>query len=208
MPDLILYGPALSTCVRTARMACAEKGVPHTLEEVDFRAEGYRKLHPFNRVPSMRHGDFVLFETGAIGRYIDRAFEGPALQPADIRGLARMDQWLSAVSDYVYEVMIRGLCWERLMVPMRGGTPDEAKIAAAAPKVAYQLSVLEGVLAENAFLAGDALSLADLLLFPVLVYVKLTPEGGAAMKHAPSVAAWFDRIAARPSAAATDPARG
>jgi glutathione S-transferase len=189
-------------------MACAEKGVPHTLEEVDFRAEAYRRLHPFNRVPAMRHGDFVLYETGAIGRYVDRAFEGPPLQPADLQGLARMDQWMSAISDYVYEVMIRGLCWERLIVPMRGGQPDEARVAAAVPRVAYQLSVLEAALREHPYLAGAALSLADLLLFPVLVYVKVTPEGGEALKQAPAVAAWFGRMAARPSASATDPARG
>jgi glutathione S-transferase len=208
MSELIIYGPALSTCVRTARMACAEKGIPHTLEEVDFHGESYRAIHPFNHVPAMRHGEFVLYETGAIGRYVDRAFAGPPLQPTDIQALARMDQWMSAISDYFYASMVRALCWERLLVPMKGGSPDEAKIAAAMPQVTYQLSVLEATLSRQPYLAGDALTLADLLLFPVMVYVAITPEGEAALRHVPGVVAWSARVAARPSAAATDPARG
>jgi len=208
MPDLTIYGPAMSTYVRTARLACAEKGVAHALEDVDFRAADYRRLHPFNKVPAMRHGDFVLYETEAIGRYVDRAFAGPPLQPKDAKALARMDQWLSAIGDYVYAVMIEELCWERLLVPMGGGQPDEAKIAAAVPKLVDQIAILDAALEANEFLAGADASLADLLLFPILVYVKATPEGQAALRKAPSVLAWFDRMAARPSAAATDPTRG
>jgi len=208
MPDVTIYGPAMSTCVRTALMACVEKGVAHAREDVDFRSVAYRSLHPFNKVPAMRHGDFVLFETGAIGRYVDRAFPGPPLQPADIKSLARMDQWMSAIMDYVYKVMVGELIWERLMVPMRGGQPDDAKIEAAVPKVAHQLSVFDAALTTAPFLAGAEASLADLMLFPVIFYLKVTPEGAAALAKAPAVSAWYDRMAARPSAAATDPARG
>jgi glutathione S-transferase len=208
MPDVTIYGPAMSTYVRAARMACAEKGITHALEEVDFSSEDYRRLHPFNRVPAMRHGDFVLYETEAICRYVDRVFPGPALQPSEIKARARMDQWLSAIGDYVYAVMIEELCWERLVVPMGGGQPDEAKIKAAVPKVKEQLAIFEAALKTSDFLAGAALSLADLMLFPILVYVKATPEGKALLQKAPKVSAWLARVAARPSAAATDPARG
>lgn len=208
MTDVTLYGPAMSTYVRTARLACAEKGISHTLEEVDFHAEDYRRLHPFNKVPVLRHGDFTLFETEAICRYVDRAFPGPALQPTDPKALARMDQWMSAINDYVYPAMIEDIVWERFVVPMQGGQPDEAKIAAAVPKLVEYIAIFERALKDGAYLAGDAPSLADLALFPILVYVKTTPEGQEALKKAPALVAWFKRMAARPSAAATDPARG
>ncbi|HEY7607652.1 MAG TPA: glutathione S-transferase family protein [Alphaproteobacteria bacterium] len=208
MPDVTIYGPAMSTYVRTARMACAEKGITHALEEVDFGSIEYRRLHPFNKVPAMRHGDFVLYETEAICRYVDRVFPGPALQPKDIKAQARMDQWLSAIGDYVYAVMIEELCWERLIIPMGGGQPDEAKIKAALPKVKEQLAIFEAALKNSEFLAGAEPSLADFMLFPILVYVKATPEGQALLQKAPKVRAWLDRIGARPSAAATDPTRG
>jgi glutathione S-transferase len=208
MTDVTIYGPAMSTYVRAARLACAEKGVSHAIEEVEFGSEAHRKLHPFAKVPAMRHGDFVLYETEAICRYIDRAFAGPALQPTDIKALARMDQWLSAVRDYVYPVIIEELVWERLVVPMEGGAPDEAMIAGAVPKMTEQIAVFERALAPDPFLAGTAPSLADWMLFPIIVYLRVTAEGEAALPKAPKLAAWFARMAARPSAPATDPTRG
>lgn len=208
MPDLTIYGPAMSTFVRSARMTCVEKGVAHLREDVDFRSVEYRALQPFNRVPAMRHGDFTLFETAAMVRYIDRAFPGPALQPADTVGMARMEQWISATMDYIYEVMIREVVWERLVMPMGGGEPDEAKVAAAVPHLRHQISVIEAALKASEFLAGAAFSLADIMLYPILAYLKVTPEGEAALAGAPATAAWIDRVASRPSVAATDPARG
>jgi glutathione S-transferase len=208
MTDITIYGPAMSTYVRTARLAAAEKGITHAIEEIEFGSDAHRKLHPFAKVPAMRHGDFVLYESEAICRYIDRVFPGPALQPAELHALARMDQWLSAVRDYVYPVMIEELVWERLVVPMEGGQPDEAMIAAAVPKVRAQLAVLERVLSSDPWLAGAAPSLADWMLFPIVAYLRVTPEGEAALTNVPKLAAWFGRIAARPSAPATDPARG
>ena len=208
MPEIVIYGPAMSTFVRSARMACAEKGVPHRREDVDFRSVEYRALQPFNRVPAMRHGDFTLFETSAMVRYIDRAFPGPALQPADLLGMARMEQWISATMDYIYETMIRQIAWERLLMPMSGGEPDEAKVAAAVPALRLQIGVIEKALDETAHLADAAFTLADLMLFPILDYLKLTPEGAAALAEAPRTAAWIARVAARPSVSATDPARG
>jgi glutathione S-transferase len=208
MTDITIYGPAMSTYVRTARLAAVEKGITHAIEEVDWGSDSHRKLHPFAKVPALRHGDFVLYETEAICRYIDRAFPGPALQPADFKALARMDQWFSAVRDYVYPVMVEEFMWERLVVPMEGGQPDEAKIAAAVPKMRDQLMVFERALASDPYLAGEAPSLADWMLFPIIAYLRVTPEGEAALVAVPKLGAWFARIAVRPSAPATDPARG
>jgi glutathione S-transferase len=208
MTDITIYGPAMSTYVRTARLAAVEKGITHAIEEVDWGSESHRKLHPFAKVPALRHGDFVLYESEAICRYIDRAFPGPALQPTEVHALARMDQWLSAVRDYVYPVMIEEVVWERLVVPMEGGQPDEAMIAAAVPKMRDQLAVFERALASDPYLAGASPSLADWMLFPIIAYLRVTPEGEAALPNAPKLGAWFARMAARPSALATDPTRG
>jgi glutathione S-transferase len=205
MADIVIYGPSASTYTRTARLACVEKGVPHTLEPVDVGSDANAKLHPFRKVPAMRHGDFMLFESAAIGRYIDRSFPGPALQPADPKELARMDQWLSAVSDYCYQAMIREIVIQRVLVPLRGGKPDQAMIAAAWPKVEYQLSVLDQAVAKSPYLAGNSLSLADLMLLPIIFYVKVQPEGGPLMAKNKALSAWFDRMAARPSFGATMP---
>jgi glutathione S-transferase len=48
--------------------------------------------HPFGKIPAFEHDSFRLYEAGAIARYIDEAFAGVPLQPADVRGRARMTQ--------------------------------------------------------------------------------------------------------------------
>ena len=70
-------------------------------------SEAYRELHPFGKIPAMRHGDVTLFETSAIARYIDETFPGPRLQPADPRERAVMNQWISACNHYFYSDVIR-----------------------------------------------------------------------------------------------------
>lgn len=205
MADIVIYGPSASTYVRTARLACAEKGIAHELTPVELGSEVHGRLHPFRRIPAMQHGLFVLYETGAIGRYVDRAFPGPALQPKDIQSLARMDQWISAVSDYCYQVLIREIVIQRVLVPMRGGTPDVAMIAAAWPKADHQFAVLDAALAEHPYLAGDALTLADLFLSPMMFYARMQPEAAPLLAKRKHLSAWFDRMAARPSFAATMP---
>jgi glutathione S-transferase len=82
-------------------------------------------LHPFNRVPILRHGDFAVYETSAIASYIDEAFDGPRLTPQDVRQRARMNQWISAVNSYYYPYMIFHMTHERLVFPELGIASDE-----------------------------------------------------------------------------------
>ena len=205
MSEVTLFGFPQSTYVRTASLACHEKGVACDLEPVEMGSDAHRALHPFAKIPVMRHGDFLLYETGAIVRYVDRAFDGPPLQPDHPRDIARMNQWVSAVGDYYYQVMIRELVFPRLVIPSRGGASDEAMIEAALPKVKYQLGILEETLADSPFLAGDRVSLADFFLLPILFWMALTPEGGDALGGFAAVNRWNETVSARPSALATVP---
>lgn len=108
MPDPIVYGFPRSTYVNIVRLVLTHKDVPyvfHDLEPVMGKPE-HLALHPFNRVPILRHGDFTVYETSAIASYVDEAFDGPRLTPQDVRERARMNQWVSAVNSYYYPYMI------------------------------------------------------------------------------------------------------
>src|ERR1700740_3393553 len=98
---VVLHGYRYSVYLRTPRLTLAEKGVVYDRVEVNPFAPdvpaAYLALHPFGRVPALIHDGFALYETAAITRYIDRAFAGPALQPAEPRALARMDQIIGVV---------------------------------------------------------------------------------------------------------------
>jgi glutathione S-transferase len=91
---LVLHGFRYSVYVRVARVALAEKGLAYEHIELDPFAPDmpveYLDLHPFKRVPTLVDGDFVLYETEAITRYIDEAFPGQVLQPTEPRYRARI----------------------------------------------------------------------------------------------------------------------
>ena len=198
---LILHGYHYSVYLRIARLALAEKGVAYDRIEVNPFAEipaAYLALHPFGRVPTLVHDGFVLYETGAITRYIDRAFPGPPLQPNEPRALGRMDQVISIVDAYGYWPMVRQVFALRVFRGRTGQPVDEAEVArglAAAPRV---LAALEP-------LVGEELTLADLHLGAMVAYFVLAPEGATLLRHHPKLTRWWERVSARPSFAATDP---
>jgi glutathione S-transferase len=205
MTEVILYGNPLSTYTRTARLALAEKGVDYTLEPVDHRAPEYRKIHPFARIPAMRHGDFVLYETLAICTYVDDAFEGPPLMPSDARARARAFQWVSATLDYLYPSMVRKLVFERLVAKFQGRAPNEALVREGIPEITHQARVLQDTLARAPYLAGEAMSIADMFLLPVIFYVNFTAEGQRILDGAPALGEWLARMSGHASVEATMP---
>jgi glutathione S-transferase len=205
MATITIFGWAPSTYTRTARMYCIEKGVDHALEGIELGSDAHKALHPFAKIPVMEHDGFRLYETPAIGRYLDEAFDGPALQPEDPKARAVMTQWMTVLEDYLYGPMIRGVVLPRVVYPMRGLEPDEELIAKSMPTVTDQLGVLDAGLAGADYFAGDAPSLADWLIEPVITYLRNTPDAGAAVSGAGNVAAWHDRMMARPSFAETMP---
>lgn len=205
MSDITIYGFPQSTYVRTARMVAEEKGATYDLEDVDLKSEAYRQLHPFAKMPAMRHGDLVLYETSAIARYLDDSFEGVALQPKDVRARARMEQWISAINDYVYEVAIRRYVLQFVFPKGADGKPDMTVIRAAIPDLQHQLGVFDAALTDGDYLAGPALSLADLFLAPILFYVGKMPKGEKLLAECPNLARHIAAIERRPSFAATLP---
>src|SRR5262245_34753908 len=119
MPDVVVLGFPRSTFVHIARLALTHKQVPYTFRdlETEMGSATHLALHPFNRVPILQHGDFTLYETSAIAAYVDEAFDGPTLQPKDVRARARMNQWISAVNSYYYPYMIYHVSHERRVFP-------------------------------------------------------------------------------------------
>jgi glutathione S-transferase len=146
----------------------------------------------------------VLYETGAITRYVDRSFAGPALQPGAPHALARMDQLIGIIDSYGYWPMVRQVFSHRVFRTAAGRPVDEAEIAKGLLGAAKVLAALEA-LASEPFLAGPGLSLADLHVGAMIAYFTLAPEGAAMLGKYPRLAAWWGKLSARPSLAATDP---
>ena len=203
----IVYGADYSVYVRIVRLVLAEKGIDYTLVPVDvFAADGipawYFEHHPFGRIPAFEHDGFRLFETSAITRYVDEAFDGPALQPRDLRGRARMNQIIGMLDAYAYRSMVWDVAVERL----EKETPDEALIAGGLSQAGKALQTLASLKAPGPWLLGDQLTLADLHAAPIIGYFVNVAEGQTLLAAFPEIQALWDRIAARPSFAASGPA--
>src|SRR5438128_677619 len=108
MSELLVYGFPRSTFVNIVRMVLTHKEVPYTFRDLEpeMGKPSHLALHPFNRVPILRHGDFTVYETSAIVAYLEETFPTPALQPKSIHDRAHMNQWISAVNSYYYPYMI------------------------------------------------------------------------------------------------------
>ncbi|MGH6932928.1 MAG: glutathione S-transferase family protein [Dongiaceae bacterium] len=209
-----VFGPAYSTYTRTVRLALEEKGVDYKLEEVNILAgEGQQPVHlarqPFGKVPALGHDGFMLYETAAIGRYVDDAFPGPKLQPGDAKRRARMTQIFSVIDSYAYPNVIGKVVWQRLVTPLLGGTPDDKIVAEAMPQVEKSAAALES-LADGAgpFLCGAEINLADLHLAPIMAYFSQTPEGKKVLGNSPRLNRWWQQISQRPSVVKTQPKLG
>jgi glutathione S-transferase len=199
MTDITVYGVPLSTFVRTVRMVLEEKGIAYHLKPLMPNSDEINALHPFGKVPAFKHGNVTLCETVAIGTYIDEVFEGPALVPADTVERAHMHKWISMYNDNGAPAMGGGLVIQRLVRPMMGEEPDEARIQDSIPKVRKCLEVYNNGLKGKDFLIGDAIGLADLFPIPMIAYIHMIPEGGELFKGLPHLARWYDAIAARDS---------
>jgi glutathione S-transferase len=204
----IVYGPAGSTYVWSARLALAEKGVPHELVEVPFgehRKEPHLSRHPFAKVPAFEHDGFELYETQAILRYIDERFMSSPLQPTDVHEFSRMNQVIGIVDAYAHPSIAMGILVNRMLAPRLGLPVDEAAIAAALPRARLCLAEFARLMGEQQFMAGALITLADLMVAPLLYYFARLPEGEAPLAEHPTLAAWLRRMEERQSFRVTKP---
>jgi glutathione S-transferase len=205
-PEII--GGARSTYTRVVRMVCEEKGIDYLLTEALLGAPEIFAIHPFGKMPVLRHGDIELFESKAIATYLDRSFPGPSLFPSDPLAGALTEQWVSLVNTLVDRTLIRTYLLAYAAPKTADGKPDRQAIEAVTPAMQTQIGVLDKAVARTGYLVGDQFTFADINLMPILYYVRLPPEGAEALNRATNLAAYYERHAERPSFKRTIPPPG
>jgi glutathione S-transferase len=170
-------------CVRT-RLVLDGKGVEYESVDVDLRDKpGWlREMNPRNRVPVIRDGDLVLYESEALDEYVDERFQEPAMMPQDAAGRA----WV--------RVLMRR--FEDISSPFyaaRRGEPG------AEEELRTQLSWMDRLLTESPYLAGTSYTLADPGYWPWIVRLARV---GVTLDDFPAIAAWCSLLEQRPEYAA------
>lgn len=193
-----------------ARAVCVtleEKGAAYDIVPAapgTMKQKPHLDRHPFGRVPVLEHDGFMLYETQAILRYVDRVLPSPGLTPHDPKAAARMDQVMNVCDWYLFQGVANVIAFQRIVGPrIMGLVPDETAIAAVMPRAHTVMTELSRLLGSQKFFAGAAVSLADLHVAPQLDFLGQTPEWAPLTAQADNIVGWLARMTARPSMAAT-----
>jgi glutathione S-transferase len=197
-----LFGDPGSNCTRKVLTTFYEKGVafeltPVVLAKGDHKAPSFLARQPFGQVPAIEDGDYRLFESRAIIRYVDATQPGPSLTPSDPKGRGLMDQWMSVeTSNFTPHAM--GILHQLFFGPAHGHAPDLAKVDESRKKLGAVLAVIDAHLARSPYFVGSAFTLADVCYMPYVQYLSQTDANDVITSH-PNVAAWWARVSARAS---------
>jgi glutathione S-transferase len=197
----LYYHPA-STFARRVRMQLLEKDLPHELVALDMAAGAhrqpeYRALNPYGRVPTLVDGELVLYESNAILCYLEAAHPQPPLLPRGLQDRARVDMHMR-LCDVQMGRHAGAILFPKRFLPRERWNLEA--IAAAKVEVEKHCDILERELSGREYLVAGQFTLAEIAYAPFLQFLALmeiTPQ--------PAVAAWAQRILARPSARATVP---
>ena len=203
MSEFIVHSIPGSPYGRAVLVTLEEKRARYRFSPIaagTFRSEQHLARHPFGKVPVLEHGDFKLYETQAILRYLDRVLPTLPLTPADPRDAGRMDQAMNLNDWYLFNGVSSVIGFQRLVGPrLMGLTPDEAAIAEVMPKAEAVFAEIERLLSDRPYFAGTEVSLADTLLGPHVDFFVETPEWAILSASRPSLVAWLARMNVRQS---------
>ena len=212
-------------------IALFEKGVDfesHYTDLLNFdqHQPEYLKMNPAGTIPTLVHDGYMLAESSQMGEYIDAAFDGPPLRPADPVERWRMRAW-TKFFDTFFGPSLSMIGWSIFVGPMvRQKDPEELKAAIARiplkerriawetaiynrftdeqmaesrRRVAYGIKVLEEELADRPYIAGATYSLADINIFCMAYALPMSQPEQVNDKTTPHIMAWLRRIYVRPA---------
>ncbi|KAJ6541212.1 glutathione S-transferase [Mycena vulgaris] len=198
MAILKLYGMGSAACTRRVATILHEHQVPFELVEVDLM-KGEHKIpaflakQPFGQIPYIDDEGFILYETRAICRYIAAKYPAAGLLPTEPKANALFEQAASTELTN-FDPSATKLAVETFIMPCKG---DPAVVAAQLAILDEKLDAYDVILGEHRYLAGDALTIADLFHLPSAAL--LTAGGSEIMTRKPNVARWYNELIARPS---------
>jgi glutathione S-transferase len=196
---LKLLGRATSINVRKVLWTCAELDLAFEHVELgtqpgDLQTSDYLALNPNGKVPVLVDGDFVLWESNAICRYLAMREGRDDLLPRELEMRALVEQWMD------WQTTDLNVSWRYAFLNRVRNSPahqDAAAVAASVLEWNRHMRMLDERLAQtDAYVAGERFTLADVVLGLSTIRWKGTPIERVAL---PAIDAWFARIGTRPA---------
>ena len=123
-------------------------------------------ISPTGKIPAIEIDNFKLFESNAILRHLATEAKSP-IYPTDAKKRAMVEAWMDYCSIHVSQ-MIGRILFNRILAPMIGEKVDESSIQTGLKFLDKYFPILEKQLSQNAYLAGNELTIADMNLLSVL----------------------------------------
>lgn len=198
---MIVYGASLSPFVRKVLAYGAEKGLELGHKPLGLGSDdpAFLAASPFRKIPAFSDGDFGISDSSAIIHYLEAKYPEPALIPAEPEARARTI-WFDEFADTILCVCGAKMFFNRIVAPRFLGREGDLEAADKAEKDELPpiLDYLERTIPETGWLVGDGITLADIAVataFANFRHLGMTIDGG----RYPKVAAFADRMLARPS---------
>lgn len=161
---LKIWGRNTSANVQKAMWAIGELNLEHERFDVGGsygknREPAYLSMNPNGLVPTLQEGDFILWESNAIVRYLARQYGAGTLEPQDPKEIARANQWM----DWQLSIVQPGMhaaFWGLIRTPEN--KRDMAAIAASQNKTTDAMKMLEAQLGRTEYVAGAQFSMGDI----------------------------------------------
>ena len=187
---LVLVSHALCPYVQRAAIVLAEKGAAFERRWVDLadKPAWFRAVSPLGKTPVLLVGDAALFESAVICEYLDETI-APRLLPDDAIARARERGWIALASAMLDAITAYY------------NAADDAALARCRGDLDARFATLEAALGDGPWFADARFGLVDAAFAPLFRYLDALErlDGEPWLPHAPHVAAWRHRLAARAS---------
>jgi glutathione S-transferase len=193
MSKLTLVSHELCPFVQRAAIALLEKGVAFERVTIDLanKPDWFLAISPLGKVPLLKVGDAVIFESAVIVEYLEETQPNP-LHPADPLARAEHRAWMEFGSSILMDL------WSFYTAS------DDAALQGKAALIAGKFERLEQRLGERPYFAGARFSLVDAVFGPVFRYFDTFDRIADfdMLTAKPRIAAWRRAVAERPSVVA------
>ena len=154
----------------------------------------YLAKNPNGLVPMIEDGDFVLWESNTIVRYLAAQYaDDPSVYPANPQARAQAEKWMDWTTSTL-AAPFRPLFWGVLRTPAE--QQDWAQIDAAKATVEKLLRVADQALADQPYLSGEAFGVGDI---PLGCFIYAWFEMPIERAELPYLKAWYERLKQRPA---------
>ncbi|WP_034912368.1 glutathione S-transferase family protein [Erwinia sp. 9145] len=197
---LTVWGRKTSSNVQALMWCIGEMNLPFKRHDIGHHYGGtdtdaFFALNPNRTIPVLQDGDNPpLWETGAILRYLANRYARDAFWPEDLLARTEVDRWMEWSKLNIAEAFTAPVFWRVVRTPAE--KRDPTAIREAITKLEQKFDIAEKRFATQAFLVGEAFTLAD-IQFGHVLYRYYDIE--IARKPLPNLRAYYERLEARPA---------